>query len=105
MEFLEIIGERIRGRILASGAKSVERFAHENGIPKSTLSELLNGKNNPRLTTLAKICAGLEISLADLFDHEAIHSWVRESAPSYASRAGKPEPRQRIAKRRPASSR
>lgn len=83
MEFLELIGERIRGRILASGAKSVERFAHENGIPKSTLSELLNGKNNPRLVTLAKICAGLEMSMADLLDTEAINSWVRESAPQY----------------------
>jgi transcriptional regulator with XRE-family HTH domain len=83
VDFLEIIGERIRSRIQASGVKSVERFAHENEIPKSTLSELLNGKNNPRLTTLAKICAGLEISLADLLDHESINSWVRESAPHY----------------------
>jgi transcriptional regulator with XRE-family HTH domain len=86
VEFLEIIGERIRNRIKASGVKSVERFAHENGIPKSTLSELLNGKNNPRLTTLAKICAGLEISMADLLDHEPINSWVRESAPQYGLR-------------------
>jgi len=83
VEFLEIIGERIRSRIKASGVKSVERFAHENGIPKSTLSELLNGKNNPRLTTLARICAGLEVSMADLLDTEAINSWVRESSPHY----------------------
>jgi transcriptional regulator with XRE-family HTH domain len=89
VEFLEIIGERIRSRIQASGVKSVERFAHENEIPKSTLSELLNGKNNPRLTTLAKICAGLEISLADLLDHESINSWVRESAPHYAGALAK----------------
>ena len=88
MEFLELIGERIRSRIAASGVKSVEQFAHENEIPKSTLSELLNGKNNPRLTTLAKICAGLEISLADLLDHEPINSWVRESAPGYFPKAG-----------------
>jgi transcriptional regulator with XRE-family HTH domain len=89
VEFLEIIGERIRNRIKLSGAKSVEQFAHENDIPKSTLSELLNGKNNPRLTTLAKICAGLEMSLADLFDHEPIASWVREAGPNYTARTGK----------------
>ena len=91
MDFLEIIGERIRSRIQASGVKSVEQFAHENEIPKSTLSELLNGKNNPRLTTLAKICAGLEISLADLLDHEPINSWVRESAPHYGDKPIKPK--------------
>ena len=88
MDFLEIIGQRIRSRIKLSGVKSVEQFAHENEIPKSTLSELLNGKNNPRLTTLAKICAGLEMSLADLLDHESINTWVRESAPGYFPKAG-----------------
>src|SRR6187402_2916705 len=92
VEFLELIGERIRSRILASGVKSVERFAHENEIPKSTLSELLNGKNDPRLTTLAKICAGLEISLADLLDHDPIASWVRESGPNYGSKPIKSRP-------------
>ena len=90
MDFLELIGERIRSRIQASGVKSVEQFAHENGIPKSTLSEILNGKNNPRLTTLAKICAGLEVSLADLLDHPPINSWVRESAPQYGMKPVRP---------------
>ena len=101
MDFLEILGERIRGRIEASGIRSVERFAHENEIPKSTLSELLNGKNNPRLTTLAKICAGLEISLSDLLRDDALDTWVRDSAPRYNARGGKPPPKPRKRALRP----
>ena len=72
----------VRGR----GYASIELFAHENRIPKSTLSELLNGKNDPKLSTLAKICAGLEITLAELLRGPEIESWVREGAPKYDAR-------------------
>jgi transcriptional regulator with XRE-family HTH domain len=88
LELLEFLGTRIKDRILGSGVRSVEKFALENGIPKSTLSELLNGKNDPRLTTLAKICAGLDIPLSDLLDHAAIDGWVRESAAHYEAKTG-----------------
>jgi transcriptional regulator with XRE-family HTH domain len=88
LELLEFLGARIKDRILGSGVRSVEKFALENGIPKSTLSELLNGKNDPRLTTLAKICAGLDIPLSELLNHAAIDGWVRESAPHYEAKAG-----------------
>ncbi len=86
MELLSLIGERIRKRILGRGYPSIELFAHENGIPKSTLSELLNGKNDPKLTTLAKICAGLEITLSDLLRDPQIDTWIREEAPYYDPR-------------------
>jgi len=89
LELLDFLGARIKDRILGSGVRSVEKFALENDIPKSTLSELLNGKNDPRLTTLAKICAGLEISLSELLNEDAIDGWVRESAPRYEARTGK----------------
>ena len=87
MDLLKHLGEKIRLRILnKSDFTSIELFAHENHIPKSTLSEILNGKNDPKLTTLAKICSGLEIPLADLFMDASIEAWVRESAPKYNSR-------------------
>ena len=87
MDFLKHLGENIRRRILnKSEFVSVELFAHENQIPKSTLSEILNGKNDPRLTTLAKICSGLEIPLSDLFRDPVLDSWVRESAAKYNPR-------------------
>jgi DNA-binding Xre family transcriptional regulator len=90
LRLLKITGERIRSLVLSRGYASCELFAHENGIPKSTLSELLNGKNDPKLTTLAKICAGLEIQLSDLLRDPDIDAWVREVAPHYDPRAPRP---------------
>ena len=95
MDFLKHLGENIKRRIVDQrGFVSVELFAHENQIPKSTLSEILNGKNDPRLTTLAKICSGLEISLSELFRDQAMDNWVKESAAKY-------DPRRRNIGRKP----
>jgi transcriptional regulator with XRE-family HTH domain len=83
---LKITGDRIREMVRGRGYASIELFAHENRIPKSTLSELLNGKNDPKLSTLAKICSGLEVSLAELLRAPEIDLWVREVAPKYDAR-------------------
>lgn len=91
MELFKLTGERIRTFVERRGYASMELFAHENGLAKSTLSELLSGKNDPKLSTLARICAGLEITLAELFRDGAIDSSVREEAPGYESR----QPRRR----------
>jgi transcriptional regulator with XRE-family HTH domain len=86
VDLLKHIGEKIRSQILRSGYASIELYAHENDIPKSTLSEIITGKNDPRLSTLARICAGLDMTLSDLFRDPALDAWVRERAPKYASR-------------------
>ena len=100
MDLLKHIGEKIRSQILRNGYASIELYAHENDIPKSTLSEIITGKNDPRLTTLAKICAGLEMTLSDLFRDPALDAWVRERAPDYAAR--RPTPTAKGSKRRAA---
>lgn len=87
MDILSYVGERLRQRILKRGYETVELFAHENDIPKSTLSEILSGKNDPRLTTLFKICSALDTSPAELFKDHEIDLWVRESAPRYHARS------------------
>lgn len=82
MDLLKHLGEKIRLCILnKSDFTSIELFTHENNVPKSTLSEFLNGKNDPKLTALAKICSCLEIPSADLFMDSSIEAWVRVSAP------------------------
>lgn len=86
VDILKHFGERVREKILRKGYASVELFAHENRIPKSTLSEILNGKNDPKLTTVAKICSGLETTLSELFHDSSLDLWVREDAPKYISR-------------------
>ncbi len=84
MDLLKQLGKNLRRLIQnKSGTGSIELFAHENQIPKSTLSEILNGKNDPKLTTLARICSGLEITLSELFVDPTIDSWVKESAATY----------------------
>jgi transcriptional regulator with XRE-family HTH domain len=94
MDYLQKLGDNLRRRILDySAAGSIELFAHENHIPKSTLSEILNGKNDPRLSTLAKICFGLDIHLSELFADPAFENLVAESA-KYSARSS---PRQRRA--------
>ncbi|WP_425058544.1 hypothetical protein SCACP_32020 [Sporomusa carbonis] len=42
----------------------------EAGIGQTTLSEIESGKKAPTVTTLAKICQALEISLADFFSED-----------------------------------
>jgi transcriptional regulator with XRE-family HTH domain len=89
VDLLKITGDRIKALVARRGYASVELFAHENRIAKSTLSEILNGKNDPKLTTLAKICSGLEISLSELLRDSEIDSWVRDEAPKYDPRSSK----------------
>ena len=87
LDILGYVGEKLRQRILKGGYETVELFAHENGIPKSTLSELLSGKNDPRLTTLLKIFSALETTPGEFLKDHEIDSWVRETAPRYSSKA------------------
>ena len=47
---------------------TVEKFAHENEIPKQTLSQYINGTRDPRLTVLHRITKALEIPIGDLVE-------------------------------------
>ncbi len=56
----------------ANEYRSIEHFAHSNGIPNSLLSRTLSETSDIRLSSMEKIADALEIPLADL---------LRESAP------------------------
>ena len=45
---------------------TLEKLAYEVGISKGNLSDIENGKRDPRFTTLMAIAEGLELSLAAL---------------------------------------
>ena len=50
---------------------TINKLAIESGLTQSTLSSIINtGSNNPTLATVAKICAGLKISVRDFFDDD-----------------------------------
>lgn len=46
---------------------SYYRLAKQSGIPQSTLCTILHSPNTPSLSTITKLCSGMEISLAQFF--------------------------------------
>jgi len=81
IDIVTIIRENLRRRITESGYPTFERFAYENAIDKTTLSRILNGKREPKISTLFKIVDSLNLTLNDLY---LGGSHVREKAPAYS---------------------
>ncbi len=68
MELSDMIGERITN-LCKENNLSINRLAAICGLRQSTVSNILNGNSkNPTISSIKKICDGLEISLADFFD-------------------------------------
>lgn len=89
VELQELLGARIRICIEKAGFRTVEKFAFEFGIGKSTLSDVLSGKKSPTVSTLARWANALEIPLAEFFRDERLNDWVRETPPDYFRNRGK----------------
>lgn len=70
MQKRQAVAENIRRlitrRIKLGEYSSIENFASSTGIPKSLLSRLLNLKADPKLSSLEKIAAALEVPTEDL---------------------------------------
>ena len=62
------IRENIRQKIQDAGYATIEKFAYENGLTKSTITRVINGSRNPRLITLIEIANALGIHLSELLD-------------------------------------
>ena len=54
------------------------RLAKESGIPYSTLSTMLHKTNIPTVPTLAKLCSGFGISMAQFFSPEDKAALLRQ---------------------------
>lgn len=68
MEINDMIGARITN-LCKENNLSINRLASICGLRQSTVSNILNGNSkNPTISSIKKICDGLEISLADFFD-------------------------------------
>jgi transcriptional regulator with XRE-family HTH domain len=58
---------------------SINKLSILSGITQSTLSSIINtGSNNPTVSTIAKICDGLEISLRDFFNDDIFEDIEQE---------------------------
>jgi DNA-binding XRE family transcriptional regulator len=64
-EQLEELGKRI-AKVRRSKGLTIERLAYEIGISKGNLSDIENGKKDPRFTTLWAIAEGLELAISQL---------------------------------------
>lgn len=68
MELNDMISARITN-LCKENNLSINRLASICGLRQSTVSNILNGNSkNPTISSIKKICDGLEISLADFFD-------------------------------------
>lgn len=68
------IGEAVRRRLLELCAErniTVNRLAVLSGVTQSTLNNIVSGRNrSTTVSTIKKICDGLDISIQEFFDSE-----------------------------------
>ena len=64
-ELLKALGARIKSERLKKGI-TLEKLAYEMSISKGNLSDIENGKKDPRYTTLRLLSKGIGVSLAHL---------------------------------------
>lgn len=76
------IGEATRKRILELCNQhniTLNRMATLSGITQSTLNNIISGRNNSTtISTIKKICDGLEIHIRDFFNSELFSSLEQE---------------------------
>ena len=77
-----MIGEAVRLRILHlcnENNLSVNKLSGMCGLTQSTLNNIVSGRNNSTtISTIKKICDGLEISIQDFFAHELFRHLEQE---------------------------
>ena len=83
MEVINLyIGEAIRLRILALCRErqiTVNKLATVSGITQSTLNNIVSGRNNSTtVSTIKKVCDGLEISVPTFFNDPLFENLEQE---------------------------
>ena len=75
-------GEAVAMRIIQLCEQNhitLNKLSTISGITQSTLNNIINtGSKNPTVSTVKKICDGLEITLADFFDDKLFTSLDKE---------------------------
>ena len=65
-DLLSNLGKNIAKQIKKQGYESQEQFAWQIEIPKTTLSRIIRGKGDVRISKLAKIANALNVKVDDL---------------------------------------
>lgn len=76
------VGEAVRNRIIALCLESnisVNKLAAMSGVTQSTLNNIVNGRNNSTtVSTVKKLCDGLDITIKDFFNDELFDDLEQE---------------------------
>ena len=77
------IGEAVRLRILElcreHGDISINKLGTISGVTQSTISNIMSGRNNSTtVSTIKKLCDGLEITITDFFTSELFSDLEQE---------------------------
>ena len=66
------VGQAVRERIAELCEEkhiTINKLANISGITQSTLNNIMSGRNNSTtISTIQKVCDGLEITVTDFFD-------------------------------------
>lgn len=73
LEINNLIVKRLQGILKDKQIKTIYRLSKITGIHKSTLGYIFSNKFDIKTKTLAKICLGLNISIAEFFNHELFY--------------------------------
>ncbi len=75
-------GDAVRERILELCREhkiTVNKLATVSGVTQSTLNNIVSGRNNSAtVSTIKKLCDGLEISIEDFFHSSLFHNLEQE---------------------------
>ena len=76
------IGEAVRLRIIELCTNkhiTVNKLSTISGITQSTLNNIISGRNNSTtVSTVKKICDGLEITIQDFFEADVFNNLEQE---------------------------
>lgn len=76
------IGEAVRERILQLCEEnhiSVNKLCSLSGVTQSTVNNIISGRNNSAtVSTIKKLCDGLDISIEDFFSSELFRGLEQE---------------------------
>ncbi len=77
-----VIGDAVRDRIIFLCKEkdiTINKLATISGITQSTLNNIVSGRNNSTtISTIKKICDGLDISIQAFFDSENFYNLDQE---------------------------
>lgn len=76
------IGTAVRERILdlcTTHHITVNKLSTVSGVTQSTLNNIISGRNNSAtISTIKKLCDGLNISIIDFFDDDVFRNLEQE---------------------------